>query len=163
MLYPSRLALLAHKRPLSEILAGSGYVTAEEIATAMASCASEEYLGDFLVRTGSLSEDEYCEALSLQQGLPTGRIAPRDVERRAVRTVPRTVLSELRVLPYRLAEGALFVATPRAPGEAVTTALSRFTRLRVMFHLTTSSNFRQLEQAFGHGQLPSPRYAGDDA
>jgi adsorption protein B len=161
--YPSRLALLAHKRPLSEILAGSGYVTAEEMATAMVSCASEEQLGEFLVRAGSLSEDEYCEALSLQQGLPAGRIAPRDVERRAVRTLPRTVLNELRVLPFRLADGALYVATPRAPGEAVTTALNRFTRLRVMFHLTTSSNFRQLEQAFGHGQAPSPRYAGDDA
>ncbi|MGA3025542.1 MAG: glycosyl transferase family protein [Bryobacteraceae bacterium] len=162
--YPSRLALLAHKRPLSEILAGSGYVTAEQVAAAMASGAGEEHLGEFLVRAGSLSEDEYCEALSLQQGLPAGRIALRDVQRRAVRTLPRTVLSELRVLPYRLQEGALFVATARAPDEAVTTAIHRFTRLRVLFHLTTSSNFQQLERAFGHGgQAPSPRYAGDDA
>jgi adsorption protein B len=149
--YPSRLALLAHKRPLSEILAGSGYVTAEHIAAAMASGAGEERLGEFLVRAGSLSEDEYCEALSLQQGLPAIHIAPHEVEKRAIRTLPRTVLSELHVLPFRLAEGALFVATPRAPDEAVTAALNRFTRLRVVFHLTTSSNFQQLEQVFGRG------------
>lgn len=159
--YPSRLALLAHKRPLAEILAGSGYVTEDDIAAAMTSCQSEEFLGEFLVRSGRLSEDEYCEALSLQQGLPAGPIAPRDVERRAVRSLPRTVLHELRVLPYRLQEGALFVATPRAPDQAVATALNGYTRLRLVFHLTTSSNFRQLQQAFG--QDSGPRYSGDDA
>jgi bacteriophage N4 adsorption protein B len=159
--YPSRLALLAHKRPLAEILAGSGYVTAEAMASAMALCANEEHLGEFLVRAGSLSEDDYCEALSLQQGLPAGHIAPRDVERRAVRTLPRTVLKELRVLPFRLQKGALFVATPRAPDEAVTIALNGYTSLRLVFHLTTSSNFQQLQQAFG--QIARPRYAGKNA
>jgi len=47
------------------------------------------------------------------------------------------------VLPFRLEHGALFVAPPRAPDQQMTTALNRFTRLRVMFHLTppaTSSN-----------------------
>jgi hypothetical protein len=161
--YPTRLALLAHKRPLSEILAGSGYVTAEQMAAATLQCASEDELGEFLVRAGAMSEEEYCEALSLQQGLAAGPIQLRDVEQRAVRTLPRTVLSEFHVLPFRLTEGALMVATPRAPDDAVTTALNRFTRLRVVFHLTTSSNFQQLEEAFGGGRDATHGYPGEKA
>ena len=147
--YPSRLALLSHKRPLAEILAGSGYVTGEDVAAALTACASEEDLGEFLIRAGRLSEDEYCEALSLQQGLPEIRIAPREVEKRAIRTLPRTVVSELQVLPFRVQEGALLVATARAPGQTVIAALNGYTRLRVVFHLTTTSNFQELRQAFG--------------
>ncbi|HTP86688.1 MAG TPA: glycosyl transferase family protein [Bryobacteraceae bacterium] len=148
--YPSRQALLAHKRPLAEILTGSGYVRAQDIALAAASCTNDSELGDYLIRAGFLSEDEYCEALSLQQGLPSGHVAPRDVERRAVRAMPRTVLREFHVLPFRLSEGTLMVATPRTPDESVTAALTRFTRLRLVFHLTTSSNFAELERSFGN-------------
>ena len=155
--YPSRLALLAHKRRLSEILIGSGYLAEEEITRALTACGSEERLGEFLVRTGLLSEEIWCEVLSLQQGLPAIRIAPREVERRAVRTLPRMVASDFHVLPFRLVDGALFVATPQAPGAEVAAALQRFTRLRVMFHLTTASNFRQLEHAFGPAS--DPRYS----
>jgi len=148
--YPSRLALLAHKRRVSEILLGSGCLEEVEVANALAVCGnSEERLGDFLVRTGLLSEETWCKVLSLQQGLPAIHIAPREVERRAVRTLPRAVAGELHVLPFRLVDGALLVATPRAPGEEVSAALQQFTRLRVVFHLTTATNFRQLEHAFG--------------
>ncbi|MGD0620594.1 MAG: hypothetical protein ABSB67_23430, partial [Bryobacteraceae bacterium] len=74
---------------------------------------------------------------------------PREVEKRAIRTLPRTVVSELHVLPFRVQEGALLVATARAPGETVIAALNGYTRLRVVFHLTTTSNFQELRQAFG--------------
>ena len=146
--YPSRLALLAHKRQLSEILIGYGYLPEESVTRALAVCGGESRLGEFLIRASLLSEESYCEALSLQQGLPAIHLAPREVERRAVRTLPRAVAGELHVLPFRLVDGALLVATPRAPGEDVAAALQQFTRLRVIFHLTTATNFQQLEHAF---------------
>jgi len=64
-----------------------------------------------------------------------------------VRTLPRAVVSDLHVLPFRIEEGSLFLATPRAPGEEVTSKLNQFTRLRVVFHLTTESNFEELREA----------------
>ena len=144
--YPSRLALLAHMRPLAEILVGSAYATEDDI-TALGMGVDDDQVGDELVKRGRITEDELCEALSLQHGLRAGHIDRSDVERRAVRTLPRAVVSDLRVLPFRIEEGSLFLATPRAPGEEVTSKLTQFTRLRVVFHLTTASNFEELREA----------------
>lgn len=142
--YPSREALLAHKRGLEEILAGSGYIDESDLRRALETKPEQIPLGDYLVFQGLLGEDALLEALSLQQGLPMGKVDPDEVAPNAMRALPRDVVRNWRVLPFRITGGNLHVATPDAPTEELTRRLRGFTRMEMQFQLITSENFERL-------------------
>ncbi|HEX6896817.1 MAG TPA: glycosyl transferase family protein [Bryobacteraceae bacterium] len=144
--YPSRTALLDHKRRLGEVLAGSGYASEEAIARALETLPAGVRLGEYLVRLGKLSEDELYEALSLQQALPAGRIDPWTVNRNVAHSFPRQVVQTWQVLPFRVSAGHLFVASPEIPNDEVARVLRGFTRLALRFQLVTPGNFAALRR-----------------
>ncbi len=145
--YPNRAALLAHKRKLGEILVGSGYVDASAMKAALASQPGGVLLGEHLVRGGHLSEEALYKALSLQQGLPMGRVAPENVPTAVARALPEHVAREWGVLPFKVAEGSLFLAGARAPSPEMSRALQGFTALEIQFHLVTPTEFETLSAA----------------
>jgi adsorption protein B len=145
--YPTRAALLSHKRRLGEILVGSGYVSPEALDQAISLKPSGMLIGQFLVRNGYLDEDSLYDALSLQQGLPLVRVDPKDVSARVARALPGKVAREWRVLPFRVQEGRLFVAGPDLPRPGMIEALRSFTALEIRFHLVTPSAFERLTAA----------------
>jgi adsorption protein B len=145
--YPTRALLLKHKRRLGEILVGSGKITAAALREARETRPSGVRLGAQLVRLGYLREDELYEALSLQQGLPLARLAPADVEPKSVRALPSAVARNWRVLPFRVADGRLFVAGPDLPSPEMNAALRTFTALEICFHLVTPSDYNSLTRA----------------
>ncbi len=111
--YPSRAALLGHKRKLGEILTGSAYVSDRVLKEALATCPANRRLGEHLVITGKLTAARLYEALSLQQGLPLASIEAHKVPHRVAQSLPKEVARELKVLPFQMAEGALFLAGAR--------------------------------------------------
>lgn len=145
--YPNRAALLAHKRKLGEILVGSGDVDASAMNAALASQPGGVLLGEHLVRGGHLSEEALYEALSLQQGLPMGRVDPENVPAAVARALPEHVAREWGVLPFKVAEGNLFLAGARAPSPEMSRALQGFTALEIQFHLVTPTEFETLSAA----------------
>jgi adsorption protein B len=145
--YPARAALLAHKRRLGEILVGSGKVTTTALRDALETRPGGVRLGAQLVRLGHLEERDLYEALSLQQGLPLARLEPDDVEEKSVRALPSAVARNWRVLPFRVAEGRLFVAGPDLPSPEMNAALRTFTTLEIRFHLVTPTDYNVLTQA----------------
>jgi hypothetical protein len=52
-----------------------------------------------------------------------------------------------KVLPYRIASGSIFLASPEVPTDELTRVLRSFTRLSLRFHLVTPANFELLTQA----------------
>ena len=142
--YPSRAALLTLRRRLGDILVGSGYVNAVALREAMAACPKQVRLGERLVQLGLLTEEHLYEALSLQQGLPTVDLQPADLSARAARALPSRVTAKWHCLPFRIAEGGLYVATPETPSPDMNEALQHFTALEIRFHLVTPSTYRRL-------------------
>jgi len=142
--YPTRAALLAHKRPLGEILIALGYLNAGALHRAL---ASGERLGEFLIGSGELSEEHLYEALSLQQGLPIVHVEPNEVPLRVARALPERVVREWRVLPFKVADGSLLLASPDLPTPAMTAAIRPFTSLEIRFHLLAPSEYKQLLDA----------------
>lgn len=142
--YPSRTALTEHKRRLGEILVGSGYASEQAVAEALETLPAGLRLGEYLIRRGELTGADLYEALSLQQSLPAGRIEPQTVSRNVARTLPRHLVRDWQVLPFRVASGNLFLASPEIPSDELTRALSGFTRLALRFHLVTPDNFQEL-------------------
>ncbi len=141
--YPSRATLLDHRRKLGEILAGSGYLSDEAVAAGLATCPAGVRLGEHLIAQGLLDERALYEALSLQQGLPVAHVSSSEVPARLARLLPARVTHKWRVLPFRIAEGALFVASPEIPPPNMHEALRTFTSLEIRFHLITPSEFHR--------------------
>jgi adsorption protein B len=148
--YPTRATLLAHKRRLGEILTGSGYIKPDALASALASfhtsleTSPSLRLGEHLVNTGQLSPETLYEALSLQQGLPVAQIEPALVPAGVARALPEKLVRERKVLPFRVADGSLYLAGPEIPTLETTCALRPFTSLELRFHLVTPAEFETL-------------------
>ena len=142
--YPSRNALMEHKRKLGEILVGSAYLDEDDLKKALAAQPAGLRIGEYLVKLGKISHDDLYEALSLQQSLPVGRLDPLDISTRIARALPRHVVRDWRVLPFRIAAGSMFLASPEIPTDELSRTVSGFTRLALRFHLVTPSNFQEL-------------------
>ncbi|HEY6390730.1 MAG TPA: glycosyl transferase family protein [Bryobacteraceae bacterium] len=145
--YPSRNALVEHKRKLGEILVGSNYLDEANLEFALRTQPRGMRIGEYLVQRGALSEEDLYEALSLQQSLPSGRLEPRTVARNVVRTLPRQVMQEWKVVPVRISAGILFLASPEIPTDELSNTLRGFTRLEPRFQLVTPGNFEELAEA----------------
>ncbi len=142
--YPTRTALLEHKRRLGEILAGSGFLDPSDLDLALANQPAGTRLGAYLVQIGKITDDELYQALSLQQSLPAGRVEPWVVAANVARSLPRHVIRDCRVLPFRIFAGSIFLASPEIPTDEMSRTLRGFTRLSLRFHLVTPRNFDEL-------------------
>ena len=145
--YPSRSALVQHKRKLGEILVGSGFAQESDIRRALETLPAGVRLGEHLVKLGVISDDELYEALSLQQSLPSGRLEPWVISSHVARALPRRVVRDWRVLPFRISSGNMFLASPEIPTDDLTRVLRGFTRLSLRFHLVTPQNFEELAES----------------
>jgi type IV pilus assembly protein PilB len=145
--YPSRSALVEHKRKLGEILIDSGYAEELSVRRALENLPAGMRLGEYLVELGVINEDELYEALSLQQSLPSGRLEPWVISSQVARALPRRVVHALRVLPFRISSGNMFLASPEIPTDDLTRVLRGFTRLSLRFHLVTPKNFEELAES----------------
>jgi len=145
--YPARAALLGHKRKLGEILVSAGSLPAAELAKELSELTPPVRLGERLVASRKVSVEAVYEALSFQQGLPIAHIEPQSVPWPVAHALPEEAMRKWRVLPFRVAEQNLFVASPEAPGPEMSQALQSFTSLEIRFHLVTPAEFALLTEA----------------
>ena len=145
--YPSRIALLNHRRKIGEILVGSGYLTEPGLKEALATRVPGRRIGEQLVAMGKLRVEELYEALSLQQGLPLASIEASSVPVSVAQSLPRDIVRELKVLPFQVDQGTLYLAGPEAPSAKTSKKLRGFTALQLKFHLITPQDFERLSRA----------------
>ena len=139
--YPSRTALFRHKRKIGEILIGLGFLDEAEVEWALAERPAGMRIGEYLVMTGKISEDDLYDALSLQQSVPVGKLRAEEISNRVARSLPKQVIQGHKVLPYRIAEGNMFLASPEIPTDELSETLRGFTRMTPRYQLVTPANF----------------------
>ena len=145
---PARLnASATRARKLGEILVSTGKLTAESLEWAVAHQPKHVRLGEFLVRSHLLTEDQLYQALSLQASIPLSRFDPQRIGRNVARSLPAHVIERHRLIPVQIAGGFLFVASPELPDPAKERELARYTRLTVRMQLLTATNFETLRRA----------------
>jgi adsorption protein B len=145
--FPSRATLLAHSRKLGEILVSSGYLTAPALRSALATKPADLRLGEHLMLMGQLNEPSLYEALSLQQGLPLSDPDPEEIRPGVVHAFPEHAIRHWRVLPFRIEDGGICLASPNVPSVEMNCALRRFTTLEMRFHLVTPKKFETLTES----------------
>jgi adsorption protein B len=147
--YPTRAALVGQHRRLGEVLVDCGMIGSVTLRAALASCPKGTRLGEHLVGLGELREQELYQALSLQSGHPVAELEPEAVPAHVTRALPQAIARKWRVLPFKIADGALCVASPELPAAGMRTALAGFTSLEIRFHLITPSAYAALAEAAG--------------
>jgi adsorption protein B len=146
--YPNRAALVTERRRLRDILTGSQWITPPQLEIALESRPAGRRLGEHLLELGMITEQDLYTALSLQNNLPFGKPEPEAVSIPVTRSLPSVVARRLRVLPFRIAGGELYIAGSELPGEQMQNDIRHFSSLEIRFHLVTPSEFEELADAY---------------
>jgi bacteriophage N4 adsorption protein B len=146
--YPKRSALQTERKPLGEILAESHGLTTGQVEDAAATQPAGVRLGEHLVRLGLIGEEDLYSALSRQNSVPLGMPDEGTVSLPVTRALPVALARKLRVLPFRIAAGELYLAGPDLPGEDVHKDIRRFSSLDIRFHLVTPAEFEELADRY---------------
>lgn len=142
--YPVADEIAQEQVPFIDLLIRNGYITGDQAAEALATRREGQKIGARLRQLGYLTEQDLYEALGLQMRLPHSPVALEDIRPHVARVLPKRVLRDLTVLPIRIYDGKLLLATPDVPTQTMCDQLRNFTRLEIRFHLVTPEAFRKL-------------------
>ncbi len=99
-------------RLIGEILLEKKLVTPADLKRAMAEHEkTRQFLGTILVSMGIISEEQLLRAVSEQRGILFIRLKDVEIEEAAVRAVPVRIVQHYKVMPIRIEEETLVVAT----------------------------------------------------
>jgi adsorption protein B len=144
--YPSRETLLEHKRPLEDLLVGEGLLSPKDVEEARESADTAMPWTDWLVAEGRLDEDSLYEVMSLQHCLPLLDLNAVEISRKVARCLPAHLLEQCNVLPVRIEDGEILLASPVAPPDELGPKLLHFTRLYPRFVLLPRSRFERMKR-----------------
>jgi adsorption protein B len=144
--YPT-VAMATQRRKLGEILVSAGSISQSQLDWALRTKPDGVRIGEHLVRSGMLDEEQVYRALSVQEAIPFLRLDPRRVRRSVARSLPAQLIQSSRVLPFRVNGGFLFLAAAEVPDHRLKEELRKFTRLQLRVQLVTGKNFEELTGA----------------
>ena len=102
------------KLRLGEVLIAGGYISEEQLEEALAlqkNSIERKMLGDILIEMGLISEDEILAELSKQLGIQILSMDKLVSTAEVIATIPREIAQKLNLIPLRIEEGELLVAT----------------------------------------------------
>jgi len=138
-----------HRPLLGELLVRMKAVPLPVVETALAAKRGGMRLGEYLVQSRHLTEAKLYEALGTQAGIPAGAPPVQEVNASIAHTLPGEAVRRWRVLPYRVQDGQLLVATTEVPSSAMTEALQQMANLELSFRLVRPAELRALANGCG--------------
>ena len=138
---------------LGDILVKSAIIGTQELDLARKQKDSNEFLGDFLVRAGILTESRIIAALQKHLGVEFVDLREIDIPHNVARCLPRELCEKSRLVPVRLDGNALTVAMAD-PSDIITCDnIGRVTGLRVAPLLAASSQIgEKIAQAWSSSE-----------
>ena len=101
-----------NKKRLGDILIQSGYISEEDLSRALKEQQkSGKRLGEILIEDEFITEDNLLKALEGQLGIERIHLDSIIVDRNAVKTIPEALSKKYNVLPIKFVEGELLVLT----------------------------------------------------
>jgi adsorption protein B len=121
--YPAHPGALHGRPKLGQVLARMQCLSPEEVEEAVRTAPRGLRLGEHLVQSRKLSEEDLYLALSAHAGIPLGLPPARELNLHATRALPAETSRRWRVLPYRISMGQLHLLVADVPTEEMTRAL----------------------------------------
>ena len=139
-----------YPRPrLGEVLVRMQKLPVSDVESAVANLPRGLRIGEYLVQLQKLSEENLYQALSVQSGLPAGRVETYEVDRLATRLLPAEDSRRWHVLPFRVESGRLHVAVTEVPSSEVTREVAGLSALEIRYRLVSPVEFARLAREFG--------------
>ncbi|MFH1028713.1 MAG: ATPase, T2SS/T4P/T4SS family [Pseudomonadota bacterium] len=124
---------------LGDVLVKSGLIGVQELDLARKQVDTNEFLGDFLVRTGILNEARIVDALQKHLGVEFIDLREVTIPHNLARCLPKELCEKSRLVPVRL-EGNNLTVAMADPSDIVTCDnIGRVTGMRVAPLLSASS------------------------
>jgi adsorption protein B len=143
--YPAGALLKPHTPKLGEILIQARCLSPAELERALADPQRLVRLGEYLTRTGAITERNLYQALSIQAGLPFDE--PRRITRSAARLLPAATSRRWNVLPLEVSSGVIEMAAAEIPDDAMMEEIRRFSPLEVRWRLLPPAHIERLREA----------------
>ncbi len=143
---------------LSDILLDMGAITPVVLQQAMATMEPHQRLGDYLLETGLVTPTEMTQALARQFDLPFLTLQEISFQADAVNLIPEQVARRYQVVPVRVMDSVLTIASADPLNVLVVDDLSFLTGLQIELVLMTASDIqRAIERVYIRGEYPAPR------
>lgn len=124
---------------LGDILIKSALIGDQELALARKQKDTNEFLGDFLVRAGILTESKIIAALQKHLGVEFADLREINIPQNVARCLPKELCEKSRLVPVRI-DGNMLTIAMADPSDIVTCDnIGRVTGLRVVPLLAASS------------------------
>lgn len=129
---------------IGEVLIEEGFLEREDLEKALAKQKKEGgRLGEILVQMESLTEENLVSALSKQLNLPFIRLANYQVNRNALKLIPREVAERFLFFPFEQEANEISVAMTDPLDETGLEAIEKRVPFRVQVFLGTVSEVRK--------------------
>jgi adsorption protein B len=143
--YPARSARAEYRRRIGDILVATGVLSERQLRSALETQPEGIRIGEHLIASGLITESQLYMALSVQHGLPLAASEIRATTTAVFRALPLSVVRQWRVVPFKISEGKLHLATPEPPPETLGAAIRQYTAMELRYHLIPPTAFRQLQ------------------
>lgn len=144
---------------LGDILVKSAVIGIEELDIARRQKDSNEFLGDFLVRSGILTESMIIAAMQKQLGVEFIDLKDINIPQSVARCLPKELCEKSRLVPVRL-DGNVLTIAMADPSDIITCDnIGRVTGLRVTQLLASSS---QIGEKIAHAWSISEEMDGQN-
>jgi len=138
------MKLLSQAIRLGQILVGEGYLSEEELRSALVrQKANKKKLGELLVHEGVVSEEVVLECLSRRLGLPAVQLRVGLVDPQIVDVIEKEVAEEHLIIPMFKVEDRLTMAMAEPQALLVVDDLERSTKLKIQPVMALEANIRE--------------------
>ena len=143
--YPCQFTSPKTRARVGEILVRMRFVSSAEVEDALLTLPAGTRLGEHLVCSQKITEENLYQALSSQAGIPLGLPeVESEVDRRATRILPAEIARRWKMIPSRVVAGELHVLTPEVPSAQVLRELSSLSHLEPRFRLIRPQQYEAL-------------------
>lgn len=138
------------RRKIGDLLLTRHLITAKQLEQAVKiQKKSKKRLGQILLGLGYISEEELASALAYQRQWAFVEIDPYAVEPALLRIIPRWMAERYRIFPLKYENGVLHLAIDRIDLGLLKSSLSELMKVEVKFSLTTSYDINYaIERAY---------------
>lgn len=142
--------------PLGELLLATGHVTAEQLEVALhTQKARPGYLGEILVGLDFVTADEIAHAVAAQHKLPYIDLGISVPQKKALQAIPKDLALAHTVLPLRIKRGVLTVVTHDPANTELAELLAETSGLEIAFAISDKALIAQSVELY-YFELENP-------
>ena len=154
----------AERKKLGQILIDRGVITSDQLNTVLMHKQTGMKIGSALVHEGILTSIELADALAIQAGVSAESFDPYAIPKDLIEMIPPAIALHYAILPIRLEDSGLVVASESALDPISLAAISRKLHRQILYIMVPKGQVTiGLRKWYARNKSADPRQVLDDA